>query len=513
MRRRRITLVSLGVLAGSAIVASAALVAGGSHAHPPSRAVAAAHASPAASGWHQAQPVPGLAALNRGGDAALSALSCFSPGNCSGGGSYDSHGYTQAFVVSQKGGTWGQAQPVPGLAALNQGGQYAGGASLTSISCPQPGDCTAVGGYQDSRRYGRVFVVTQSKGVWGQAVEVPGTKELGLGGAYNGISAVSCSSPGNCAAGGTYEHGFGQLTSTYQAFVVTERRGVWGQATEVPGIAALNQGGGNGTGALVTSVSCPAAGDCVAGGSYQSKTLHSEAFLAVEQGGVWGQARPVPGLAVLNTGHRAGGARVDSVSCWAPGNCGAAGTYEDRTGGSELFVVSETGKGSWQSAEPLPGLAGLNSGGLATLTQLSCRSLGNCSAGGSYTAGQGRTQAFVASETSGVWGQAREVAGPLNAGGRAEVESLACFTGGDCSAGGYYTSATGTGGPRREQAFVVNETDGVWGAAAEVPGTGALNRGGDAAILSVSCPALGQCSAAGGYQSGRGVQAFVVSRT
>src|SRR5260370_37896605 len=39
----------------------------------------------------------------------------------------------------------------------------------------------------------------------------------------------------------------------------------------------------------------------------------------------------------------------------------------------------------------------------------------------------------------------------------------------------------------------------VWGTAQEVPGTAALNRGGDAFIASVSCAAADNCGAGGGY--------------
>ena len=55
---------------------------------------------------------------------------------------------------------------------------------------------------------------------------------------------------------------------------------------------------------------------------------------------------------------------------------------------------------------------------------------------------------------------------------------------------------------------------GRWGKAIEVPGSAALNKGGNASVSSVSCAAAGGCSAGGGYQDGAGrVQAFVVSRT
>ena len=64
-----------------------------------------------------ATEVPGTAALNQGGDAAILSVSCRSAGNCSAGGIYkDSSGRSQAFVVNQKNGTWSTAEEVPGFA-------------------------------------------------------------------------------------------------------------------------------------------------------------------------------------------------------------------------------------------------------------------------------------------------------------------------------------------------------------------------------------------------------------
>jgi len=95
--------------------------------------VAAAEARPAmASGtWGTAHPIPGLAALNVGGDAWINMVSCASAGNCSVGGSYLNrrHGEFQAFVASETGGTWGTAREVPGTATLNAGFE----ASVTSL--------------------------------------------------------------------------------------------------------------------------------------------------------------------------------------------------------------------------------------------------------------------------------------------------------------------------------------------------------------------------------------------
>ena len=49
--------------------------------------------------------------------------------------------------------------------------------------------------------------------------------------------------------------------------------------------------------------------------------------------------REVPGTARLNKG---GDAQVNSVSCGAPGNCGAGGSYEDGSAHDHAFVVGES---------------------------------------------------------------------------------------------------------------------------------------------------------------------------
>jgi hypothetical protein len=45
---------------------------------------------------------------------------------------------------------------------------------------------------------------------------------------------------------------------------------------------------------------------------------------------------------------------------------------------------------------------------------------------------------------------------------------------------------------------------GTWGTAEEVPGIEALNHGGFAEIVSVSCASAGNCSAGGSYSGARG---------
>src|SRR5580658_1676674 len=163
---------------------------------------------------------------------------------------------------------------------------------------------------------------------------------------------------------------------------------------------------------------------------------------------------------------------------------------------------------TWGKAEEVPGTAALNTGGTAGITSVSCAPAGNCSAGGSYTGSSGR-EAFVVSAVNGTWRKAGEVSGPagLDAGGDAGITSVSCAAAGSCSAGGSYKDASD-----HDQAFVVSEVKGRWGKAEEVPGTAGLNKGGEAGITSVSCAPAGSCGA-GGYYDDRsgGQQAFVVS--
>src|SRR5216684_937069 len=130
-------------------------------------------------------------------------------------------------------GSWGRAITVPGLGALNKGRN----AGVLSVSCPSPGYCAAGGyfGNRGSNPYvvssGRGFVVSETNGRWGRAVEVPGLGVLNRGG-NAGVSSVSCASPGNCAAGGDYTS---DASGRLQAFVVSETGGSWGTAQEVAG--------------------------------------------------------------------------------------------------------------------------------------------------------------------------------------------------------------------------------------------------------------------------------------
>jgi hypothetical protein len=428
-------------------------------------------------------------AVPRATGARLFSVSCTSAGNCTAGGTYrTSSANGQALVVSEVHGVWGQGVEVPGTGALNA----SGGAGVGSVSCASAGNCSAGGFYTGDRHAPRdqqAFVVSEVNGVWGQAIPVPGLAALNTG--YSaGVGPVSCGAAGNCSAGGTYE----DSSLREHTFVVSEVNGVWGKAEQIPGTTG---------GAQLTALSCTSAGTCGAAGFGTTATA-PPAFVASEVHGVWGQAEAVPGLAALDQGHNA---TVDGLSCTSAGTCSADGFYTDRAGDELAFVASEAG-GVWGKAEQIPGATAPRYQ-MAEPVPMSCASAGNCSTGGQF-GGPTAVQAFVASQINGVWGKAEQVpgSGALNTAHLATVITVSCGAAGNCSAGGYYTRRAS------EHAFVVSEVNGVWGKAEQVPGLAALNTGYLVQVTSVSCTSAGNCTAVGYYtDSSAGVeQAFVVSQ-
>ena len=394
--------------------------------------------------------VRGQGPASGGGLARIESVSCASPGNCGASGFFTSPHASHDFVVDEKHGIWEAAEPVPGLARLNRG--MGGGVDFGPVSCASAGNCSAAGSYDrqsslEPGLYERVFVITETDGTWGQAQQVPGLARLDNN-SYAQIASVSCASAGNCAAGGAY----GDPREIGPAFAVTESNGIWGKAQRIPGPAPGLD--------AISSVSCPSAGNCAAGGANLGRN-GIQAFVVSQQHGTWGTAIPVPGLIRLNT---AGNAQIRSVSCPSPGHCAAGGIYARADGSGQAFVATEN-NGTWGRARQVLGLA---TPGDAEIDSLSCASAGNCSAGGQYyISATSATEVFVVSEKHGSWGTAMPVPGliRLNTAGDAEMSSLSCGAAGNCSAGGYY-SAGSDGTPH---AFVVSEKHGTWGSAHTFP--------------------------------------------
>jgi hypothetical protein len=373
-------------LAAGAVMMCAGLVpTAGAAAASPSAGSAAARIH-----WGRAEQVPGLAALNKGFNASVNGVSCWGAGGCAAGGDYtDAHGRSQAFVALEVRGRWARAEQVPGTAALNLGGK----AQVSSVSCARTTVCAAVGTYADKAGKTQWFTVTERGRRWGKAalVPVPALDQAG-------ITTVWCR-PGMCAAGGQ----FVDSTATTQAWVMTQTGGRWHAALEVPGIATLNVQTGN---ANVNAISCSSPGNCAAGGTYTFnpapglvQRFQDSAFVVAEAKGKWGEAEEVPGVAALNLDAVA---YVSLMSCPSSGNCTAAGyVYHAPPEACSFpcYITFTTNEhdGVWGSA----GQPGLNDNGALT-----CVSAGDCVLGGdSYVPGSSDVfRVGMASESNRRWG-------------------------------------------------------------------------------------------------------------
>jgi hypothetical protein len=76
------------------------------------------------------------------------------------GGSYagDGSSHYQAFVASERNGTWHAATELPGTGTLNKGD----GARVASVSCAPAGSCGAGGSCTDGSGHYQAFVASQT---------------------------------------------------------------------------------------------------------------------------------------------------------------------------------------------------------------------------------------------------------------------------------------------------------------------------------------------------------------
>ena len=379
-----------------------------------------------------------------------------------------------------------------------------GFAYAVSLSCASQPNCT-IGGWYTTRTGNRNLSQAFSVRDVNGAWKLP-QRIPGLvvpAASFSTLSALSCAAQGNCVAAG--DPGLGV------ARVVNQTRGVWGRARQVPGLAALS---GSGALSTIDALSCSAAGWCVAAGNYWHPpngfphSRGSVTVVVIEHNGVWQKARLIPGMAALNHGWLA---LISSISCDRAGACTAGGTYRDRsTHALRPFVVSQH-RGVWTPAHAIAGVTALpnaSPAGESGIGAISCTSPGNCTAAGRYTDTTGNVLPFVVTEKNGVWGQAQSLPGtvPLDPKfNQAAITGMSCPAPGQCSAAGFYGSDLNA--ENVSVPFVATQVNGKWGAAHQVPGLAALNLGNQGAITSVWCGTPGNC-AAGGFYTGPGGSNF-----
>ena len=305
-------------------------------------------------------------AVSSGEFVQWGSLSCASPGDCAAVGEYSAVGrFLQALLLTKTNGSWSAGvDAAPASPA----------AWLGSVSCASAGNCTAVGGFDDSSNVQQGLLLTETAGSWGPPVEAGLPSDNTNLGAE--LDSVSCASAGNCSAVGLYDASevfVARDVSEFQGkgLLLTETAGSW--ATGVGAVLPADAAGPNAVNQTnPPAVSCSSAGNCSAVASYFDSTFGLQGVLLSETAGGWA------------TGVESqGGGFLNSVSCVSPGNCGALV-------GGELRTETD---GTWGSGveTPLPA----NGGSGALLYSVSCVSDGNCTAVGQYTDSSGHPGALL----------------------------------------------------------------------------------------------------------------------
>ena len=206
--------------------------------------------------------------------------------------------------------------------------------------------------------------------------------------------------------------------------------------------------------------------------------------------GSWTAAEaPLPPDAQSNTGEELSG-----VSCPSVSQCVAVGSYDVADQGGVGLLLTGT-DGSWTAAgAPLPAHAA--SGGASVgLSGVSCPSVSQCVAVGEYNDTAGVGQGLVVTDSGGSW-TAEEAPLPANAGVRsgmyeAQLSGVSCPSVSQCVAVGEYNDSQGG-----LHGLLLTLSKGSW-TAAEAPLPDIATGGGW--LTGVSCPSVSQCVAVGEY--------------
>jgi hypothetical protein len=390
-----------------------------------------------------------LASVAQAGNAILLSLSCPAAGRCEGVGIA---GEQHAVHVSESGRAWqaGAADLPPDAAPVDS---PAGPSPvLYSVSCASAGNCVAAGRYTGADRMSHPLLDTEDAGTWSAGFEPqlpanadtsPDPNRPGLGG---NLTLVSCPAPGNCTAVGSYTNK--DSDHSYYPWVTTESGGLWAPGSEalLPADAAALGNTVSGASPFFgfTGLSCPSAGNCTAIGGYEDTNGAEEGLILSERDGVWSQAvrAPLPPKAVPQIEASEFSTPITSLSCAAPDDCAAVGWYVFHSLAKPHGWLLSERNGKWKaSAVVLP--AGAKASDAVTLHSVACPSRGNCVAVGEYFPVPGKARALVVRERGGKWGRAVNAALPKSAAAASKAHSylysVSCPSAKECTAGGNFT--------------------------------------------------------------------------
>jgi hypothetical protein len=303
------------------------------------------------------------------------------------------------------------------------------------------------------------------------------------------LSTVSCSAAGTCVAIGFYEDAGGNA----HGLIETLSGATWTPLdAPVPADAAT----GASFDAFLQSVDCLTAQSCVAVGDYQGTSGSGGEFglFDTETNGTWAaQAAPQPSAAAATQQ-----VSLSGVSCSTPGPCAAIGHYVVGSGPSNTipsFLLQQSAAGIWSAEDaPLPSDAATGTSAQDQLSAVSCAT--SCEAVGQVLLTSSAFVGLLEQLANGSWTQSVAPL-PSNAGGNAGLNGVSCTFDGTCTAVGSYNDQSTGGQPLIDtvRGTTVTATEGPQ------PADTATGAGSAGTLNAVSCLSAQQCASVGTYRN------------
>ena len=352
------------------------------------------------------------------------------------------------------------------------GATFGTGVFPAVVKCPAAGSCVSVGSYSTPSSDIHGLIETLSNGSWSALTAPTAGLNPAPSASPGGLGALSCPAAGWCVAVGSYNDQAG----TDEGQIDTLANGSW-TAQTAPAISGAKF-------VHLLAVSCPAKGSCVAAGDYEDASDNLHGLTETLANGTWTAATlppsglsPAAGTVLL----------LDAVSCPAVGSCAAAGWYEDAAH-ARLGVIATLAGGTWTAlTAPEAGLDPPPAANPVTLLDgVSCAKPGMCAVVGDYVNTSDREAGLTETLTDGTWTPAA-VPGPADG-----LGSVDCPAAGSCDAVGDGYFAVLSGGTWQSGAL---PTAGLSPAAQSVY-----------SVNAISCPAVGSCAAFGEYTDTSGLE-------
>ncbi len=401
----------------------------------------------------------------------LLAVGCSSADTCTAVG----FSGTAAMLVYRSGSGWKAATvPLPSSSSTS--------ATLTTISCQSASNCVAAGDYHTGGSQQGMLLSGHGASWTATRAPLPASAATHP---HVVLSSAACPAVSWCVAVGQYT---GSSKSAY-GLLLTGHASSWSGSR-----APLPADAGSKPAAHLASVACPAAGHCVAVGTYTDQAGNEQGMIVTQSASGWKAIR-----AALPPSAVTPGATLSAVTCPSLTVCEAAGSFSARQLGMIL-----TGSGtSWKAiATPLPGRTAVSPA--TSFRQIFCSSVTACVAVGSYFDGSGYQGLLIAGHGPS-WTAARAPLPPGAAVSQgqpgADLVSVGCSSPSACVAAGRYTDTAGDA-----RLLLLTWRGSAWAAAkGPLPGNnrtvGSQAQGalGPPALAAVTCPAATTCVAVGTY--------------